>query len=391
MPWCVRKCPYCDFNSHRAPEILPQREYIAVLLEDLEIDLPYAADRQLISIFFGGGTPSLFSPDQIARFLQGVSDRIDIAADAEITLEANPGTIERGRFAGYREAGVNRVSLGVQSLNDDHLRALGRIHSVGDVERAVEELRDAGIENFNVDLMYGLPDQTADQAISDLNRAIEYQPAHISHYQLTLEPGTAFHRRPPPLPDADLLWDMQVASQERLCAAGYRQYEVSAYAREGQRCVHNMNYWQFGDYLGIGAGAHGKITLPDLEIVRTTRIRSPLRYLSTASRDRVESRTAVPLEQRPFEFMLNALRLTDGTDLSLFHQRTGLGAEIVAQEIERAQREGLLQVADADRWIPTEFGRRFLNDLQQRFLPSTAGANAPKNTSLRDVTERASS
>jgi putative oxygen-independent coproporphyrinogen III oxidase len=389
MPWCVRKCPYCDFNSHRAPDIVPQREYIKSLLDDLELDSQYAADRSLISIFFGGGTPSLFAPDEIAVFLDGARERIKFANDVEISLEANPGTIERGRFAGYRDAGVNRVSLGVQSFNDDHLRALGRIHSESDVGRAIDELRKAGIDNFNLDLMYALPLQTLEEAQADIERAIAASPTHISHYQLTLEPGTAFHRRPPRLPDPELAWEMQMTAQQRLAQAGYQQYEVSAYAREGHRCRHNLNYWEYGDYIGIGAGAHGKLTPSIAEVLRTTRVRSPHRYLALPTSARVESKSLVPEEDRAFEFMLNALRLTEGVSPSVFESRTGLQASSIAAELERARRDGLLDVQDT-RWAPTEFGQRFLNDLQERFLRS---ANEPKigvQTSHAHVTERAS-
>jgi len=390
MPWCVRKCPYCDFNSHRAPEMLPQRDYVNALLEDLEVDLSFAMGRPLISIFFGGGTPSLFTPDEIAAFLAGVRDRVEFMGDVEVTLEANPGTIERGRFTGYRDAGVNRVSLGVQSFNDEHLRVLGRIHSESDVERAIAELKAARIDNFNLDLMYGLPNQTLEQAIYDVEHAIANSPAHISHYQLTLEPGTAFHRRPPPLPDAELAWDMQIATQRLLADARYGQYEVSAYAREGQRCRHNLNYWEYGDYMGIGAGAHGKLTAASGEIVRTTRIRSPQRYLSSNASDRLESRSIVAPEDLAFEFMLNALRLTEGTSASIFERRTGLDRSNVSLELEHARRDGLLEIR-GDRWLPTEFGRRFLNDLQERFLSSRAKPEPPDSTSRADVTERASS
>ncbi|HEU4654774.1 MAG TPA: radical SAM family heme chaperone HemW [Steroidobacteraceae bacterium] len=390
MPWCVRKCPYCDFNSHRAPDVVPQREYISALLEDLELDLPSIVGRQVVSVFFGGGTPSLFSPAEIGAFLHGARQRIEFAAGAEITLEANPGTIERGRFAGYRDAGVNRVSLGVQSFNDEHLRALGRIHSAGDADRALDELREAGLDNFNLDLMYGLPNQSREQAASDVERAIASGPAHISHYQLTLEPGTAFHRRPPALPDPDLIWEIQLASQQRLAEAGYRHYEVSAYARPGRECAHNLNYWEYGDYLGLGAGAHGKITLGGMDIVRTMRIRSPHRYLSSTADERVEARTPVRIEERAFEFMLNALRLTSGTSQALFEARTGQTPASIASQIDRAKREGLVECRDG-RWIPTEFGRRFLNELQARFLPLSEGPKAARHSSAADVTERASS
>jgi oxygen-independent coproporphyrinogen-3 oxidase len=390
MPWCVRKCPYCDFNSHRAPDALPQREYVAALLEDLDLDLAKVVDRPLISIFFGGGTPSLFAPEEIATLLAGVRERIAVGADVEITLEANPGTIERGRFSGYRDAGVNRVSLGVQSFNDSQLRALGRIHSRADVERAIDELQDAGLENFNLDLMYGLPEQTIEQAIQDIERAIDFRPAHISHYQLTLEPGTAFHRRPPALPDADLIWEMQLAAQERLASRGYRQYEISAYAADARRCRHNLNYWEFGDYLGIGAGAHGKITTDGMNIKRTARIRSPHRYLSSSAAERLESSLAVPANERPFEFMLNALRLVEGVDRALFESRTGLTVDSLNGALAQARQRGLIEVA-SDQWVPTELGRRFLNELQALFLASECSPSAPSQTSSGDVTERASS
>lgn len=390
MPWCVRKCPYCDFNSHRAPDALPQQEYVAALLGDLDLDVSRVADRPLVSIFFGGGTPSLFSPDEIAAFLAGVRNRIEVVADIEITLEANPGTIERGRFSGYRDAGVNRVSLGVQSFNDEHLHALGRIHSRADVERAIQELRDAGLDNFNLDLMYGLPAQTLEQAIADVERAIEFRPTHISHYQLTLEPGTAFHRRPPQLPDADSTWEMQLATQERLAVSGYRQYEISAYASDSRRCRHNLNYWEFGDYLGIGAGAHGKITAAEMDIMRTTRIRSPHRYLSSSAAERLESNVAVATQDRAFEFMLNALRLVDGIDQSTFESRTGLPAANVQSALTEARTRGLIEIA-SDRWIPTDLGQRFLNELQALFLSPVSTGLSRVRTSSGDVTERASS
>ena len=254
LPWCVRKCPYCDFNSHAVPGQLPQEAYIAALLADFECELPRVLDRTIGTIFFGGGTPSLFEPDAIGRLLDGVRSRVPWDAEVEVTLEANPGTVEHGRFAGYRDAGVNRISLGAQSFNANHLSALGRIHGPGEIGRAVDELSRAGLENFNLDLMYGLPAQTTQEALADLVAAIALQPAHISHYQLTLEPGTVFYHRPPPLPDSDATWDMQVVCQELLANRGYEQYEVSAYARPGHRCRHNLNYWTFGDYLGIGAG-----------------------------------------------------------------------------------------------------------------------------------------
>jgi oxygen-independent coproporphyrinogen-3 oxidase len=365
----VRKCPYCDFNSHVAPERIPQRQYVDALLQDLDCDLPVVAGRSLASIFFGGGTPSLFDPEQIARLLAGVGARLAFEPQIEITLEANPGTIEHGRFAGYRDAGVNRVSLGAQSFNDEHLRRLGRIHGGDDIGRAVAELVRAGIENFNLDLMYGLPAQTLEQSLADLDSALALAPAHLSHYQLTLEPGTVFYHRPPPLPDADLIWQMQQECQQRLASRGLSQYEVSAYAMPGRRSRHNLNYWEFGDYLGIGAGAHGKLTAAG-RVLRTTRIRQPRQYLGQNAAQRGGERHEVSAQDLPFEYMLNTLRLIEGFREDAFEARTGLGFAVVAPTVAAAQRRGLMErVARSPRWRPTEAGQRFLNDLQQMFLP----------------------
>jgi len=367
LPWCVRKCPYCDFNSHAMPGRIPQDEYVAALLADLDRDLPRVGGRKLISIFFGGGTPSLFEPEAIGRVLDGVRSRFECAAELEVTLEANPGTIEHGRFAGYRGAGVNRVSLGAQSFNARHLQRLGRIHGSGDIGRAVDELRRAGLDNFNLDLMYGLPEQTLAEALADVHAALELAPAHISHYQLTLEPGTVFYHQPPPLPDGDATWEMQVTCQELLSTRGYEQYEVSAYARPQKQCHHNLNYWRFGDYLGIGAGAHGKITIvSEGRIVRTVRRRQPREYLS----DRTSSIEINEVSSRdlPFEFMLNALRLTDGFELAWFEERTGLERTALDGPLTVAVARDLLQ-CHSDRCVPTALGARFLNDLQAIFLP----------------------
>lgn len=378
MPWCVRKCPYCDFNSHVAPDSLPQKNYVEALLEDLQHDLPLTGARPLTSIFFGGGTPSLFSPEEIGRFLQGVRARIACAPDIEITLEANPGTIEHGRFSGYRDAGVTRVSLGAQTFNDQHLQALGRIHGADDIQHAVEELGRAGIENFNLDLMYALPQQTREQALADVRSAIALAPTHLSHYQLTLEPGTVFYHRPPPLPDPDEAWDMQLECQDLLGAHGYEQYEVSAYARAGRRCRHNLNYWEFGDYLGLGAGAHGKLTRnSEGDVIRTTRCRQPRDYLSRAVPDRITEQRVVPADELPFEYMLNALRLKDGFELAQFEARTGLSRSALDAGLALALSKGLL-LRQGEHWQPSELGWRFLNDLQALFLagPSSAKANA---------------
>jgi oxygen-independent coproporphyrinogen-3 oxidase len=370
MPWCVRKCPYCDFNSHVAPESIPQERYVEWLLRDLEADLPHVAGREVQSIFFGGGTPSLFAPHAIKRFLDGVQAVLPVANNVEITLEANPGTIERGRFSGYREAGVNRVSLGVQSFSDHQLKVLGRIHHSQHALDAVGELRESGFDNFNLDLMYGLPEQRLAEAVDDLKTAIQIAPTHLSHYQLTLEPGTVFFHRPPPLPDDDAIWEMQIECQSLLSASGYHQYEVSGYARESFRCRHNLNYWQFGDYLGLGAGAHGKWTdLGCTKIVRTERTRQPREYLALENAtSRIVRFTAVAPDELPFEFMLNALRLNEGFAAEEFEVRTGLEIDAIACTLAQAIGKGLLAETGSMRWRPTELGRRFLSDLQSLFF-----------------------
>jgi len=373
IPWCVKKCPYCDFNSHGLRAAMPEREYVAALLADLDGDLADFGEamhgREISSVFFGGGTPSLFAPASIAAILDGASARIPFARECEITLETNPGTVEHGRFDGYLKAGVNRISFGVQSFDDDKLRALGRIHSSSEAGSAVKLAQDAGFDNINLDLMYALPRQTLDGALGDIEHAIALQPAHISHYQLTLEPGTPFARRPPPpLPDHDAAWDMQEACQARLAQAGYSQYEVSAYAQPGRRCRHNLNYWEFGDYLGIGAGAHAKLT--DAHAVhRRWKTRSPVAYLQNAHTPRrIGGDETVGAEQLPFEFMLNALRLNEGVGMDTFHAYTGLRAESISAPLQQARDKGWL-TGDADRLQATPLGRRFLNDLIEVFLP----------------------
>jgi oxygen-independent coproporphyrinogen-3 oxidase len=375
LPWCVSKCPYCDFNSHAIPAAgVPRDAYLGALLDDLAYATEGLAGREISSVFFGGGTPSLFAAEAIAAVLQRARQLLPVVADAEVTLEANPGTVEHGAFTGYRDAGVNRVSLGAQSFNDRHLASLGRIHAHGEIEAAVEELRAAGLTNFNLDLMYGLPRQTLEEALLDVNRAIELAPRHISHYQLTLEPGTAFEKRPPELPDDETVFAMQGACQERLAAAGYRQYEVSGYARSGSECRHNLNYWRFGDYLGVGAGAHGKTTDPrTFEVTRTERVKQPGRYMSAAkARDRLTATRVIAAGDLPFEFFLNVLRLTDGFDASLFEERTGLSLAAVSVELERARERGLIAESSPGRWAPTQLGGLFLNDLQAYFLPGGA-------------------
>jgi oxygen-independent coproporphyrinogen-3 oxidase len=370
MPWCIRKCPYCDFNSHQLRSGQPDAAYIDALIADFDREHTLFAGRPIVTVFFGGGTPSLFAPEEIARLLSALRERIAFAADAEITLEANPGTIERGRFAGYRDAGVNRVSLGAQSFSAGALQALGRIHGPEDTLRAVAELRGAGLDNFNLDLMYALPGQSVEAALADIETACALRPRHISHYQLSLEPGTVFHARPPPLPDDDLAWAMQTECQARLAAAGYMQYEVSAYAEEGFRCRHNLNYWLFGDYVGIGAGAHGKITLTGPQrVLRTTKPKQPREYQAAVRQPArmLGSRAEIARADLPFEFMLGALRLNDGFAATDYEARTGLSVAELQTVLTAAELRALLERVDSG-WRPTEFGRRFLNDLQAGFL-----------------------
>lgn len=376
LPWCVRKCPYCDFNSHALPARgVPEAAYLAALLDDLDYAVRDCADRPLVSIFFGGGTPSLFPADAIGRIVERAARRLGAATDLEVTLEANPGTVEHGRFAAYRDAGVNRVSLGAQSFSDRHLAALGRIHARDETLAAVDELRAANLDNFNLDLMYALPQQSLDEALADLEQAIALGPAHLSHYQLTLEPGTAFERRPPRLPDDDTAYAMQVACQARLASAGYLQYEVSAYAQPGRACRHNLNYWRFGDYLGIGAGAHGKLTDAGRgRVMRTARVKQPGRYLAaTQAAARVEEVREVGAADLGFEFCLNALRLREGFDAASFESRTGQPWPAVAGSVAAAVDRGLLAAGPDGRWAATELGARFLNDLQAMFLPGPSG------------------
>jgi oxygen-independent coproporphyrinogen-3 oxidase len=385
MPWCVRKCPYCDFNSHQLKSAAPDASYIDALIRDFELELPRLENRTVDTVFFGGGTPSLFQPEDFRRLLLALRQRIAFADNAEVTMEANPGTIERGRFAGYRDAGINRVSLGAQTFAPRALEVLGRIHSADDTHRAAAELRAAKLDNFNLDLMYALPDQTLEQALADVRIACALRPSHLSHYQLTLEPGTVFHARPPRLPDEDAAWQMQTESQKLLAEAGYAQYEVSAYAQEGARCRHNLNYWSFGDYVGIGAGAHGKLTLePPRRIVRTTKPKQPREYQEQVRRAAsgagacVETGAGVPgaavgesayiaEADLPFEFMLNALRLNDGFTVSDYRRGTGLAVAAIEGKLAAAEGRGLL-MARAGGWQPTELGRRFLNNLLLSFL-----------------------
>ncbi|MBJ7372461.1 MAG: radical SAM family heme chaperone HemW [Pseudomonas sp.] len=366
IPWCVRKCPYCDFNSHTASPVLPEQEYVDALLADLDQDLHAVYGRELTSIFFGGGTPSLFSAEALGGLLKGVEQRIPFAADIEITLEANPGTFEQEKFVAYRKLGINRLSIGIQSFQQEKLEALGRIHNGDEAVRAAGMARQAGFDNFNLDLMHGLPDQSLDDALSDLRQAIALKPTHISWYQLTLEPNTVFWNQPPVLPEDDTLWDIQEAGQALLAEHGYAQYEVSAYAQAGRPARHNLNYWSFGDFIGIGAGAHGKLSHPDGRIVRTWKTRLPKDYLNPAKSFQAGEKS-LSNDEMPFEFLMNALRLTAGVESRLYPERTGLSLETLAEGRRQAEQSGLLQV-EPSRLAATERGQLFLNDLLQQFL-----------------------
>jgi oxygen-independent coproporphyrinogen-3 oxidase len=381
LPWCVKKCPYCDFNSHAlkgdGADSLPEDRYVTALIADLEHDLPRVWGRPVQSIFFGGGTPSLFSPASIDGLLCAVRARLPLRPDAEITLEANPGTVELERFQGYRAAGVNRLSIGIQSFNAGQLRALGRIHGRDEALRAAEAARSAGFDNFNLDLMFGLPGQTVEAARADLRCALDLTPAHLSLYQLTIEPNTLFHAQPPRLPDDDRVWEIQSALQAMTKAAGFQHYEISAYARDSLGSRHNLNYWRFGDYLGIGAGAHAKIT-DARGITRLWKIKQPAEYMHKAG-----SAAAIGGEQRltradaAFEFMLNALRLSAGFEPALFQERTAQPLSLVEEALQQAETRGLI-TRRHDRIQPTETGLRFLNDLLCLFLPATGPQDAPR-------------
>ena len=368
IPWCVRKCPYCDFNSHEARGEVPERAYVEALVADLDHALPLVWGRRVYTIFFGGGTPSVFSAESIDTILSAVRARVPLAADAEVTLEANPGTFEAVKFAAYRAAGVNRLSIGIQSFDPRHLAALGRIHDAPQARRAIEIARDS-FENFNLDLMYALPGQTLDEARADVSAALAFEPPHLSVYHLTIEPNTVFHRHPPAVPGEDSAAEMQDAVEAVLGAAGYAHYETSAYARPGRECRHNLNYWSFGDYLGIGAGAHSKLSFSD-RIVRYARYRQPQQYAERASAGApVQSEDPVSAQDVAFEFMMNALRLNGGFALALFEERAGLPLTAVLPALDRAEGRGLI-TRDHERVAPTELGRRFLNDLLQIFLPA---------------------
>ena len=377
IPWCVRKCPYCDFNSHalgeNADELgATEAEYVRALVADLDSTLPSVWGRSVQTIFFGGGTPSLFSPSSIERLLAETRARLRVAPDAEITLEANPGTFEAAKFRDYRAAGVNRLSIGIQSFNDRHLKTLGRIHDAADAGKAIE-IAQTNFDNFNLDLMYALPGQTLAEARADLAAAIATGAPHVSAYHLTIEPNTWFAKFPPPLPDDDTAAIIQENVEAMLGEAGYTHYEISAYARSGRACRHNLNYWRFGDYLGLGAGAHGKISFPD-RIVREVRARNPQEYLRRiAEGTQVVERREVENADRVFEFMMNALRLAEGFDVALFTERTGLPIDVAATALNEAKSKGLIE-RNGERIRPTERGRGFLNDLLELFLPDAAPA-----------------
>jgi len=366
IPWCVRKCPYCDFNSHRVQGELPERDYVRALLADLDNELEKVQSRELVSIFFGGGTPSLFSAKAFEQLLADIKNRLAFAANIEITLEANPGTFEQEKFSAYRNLGINRLSLGVQSFSAKQLLALGRIHSNTEALYAAQSAREAGFTNFNLDLMHGLPQQSINEALDDLKQAIALNPTHISWYQLTLEPNTEFWSKPPKLPEDEHLWAIQQEGQIFLAEQGYQQYEVSAYAKNNLQAQHNLNYWQFGDYLGIGAGAHGKWTTADGNIYRNWKTRLPKDYLNPAKPFSAGQRLLTK-EELPFEFMLGTLRLNQGVPTQLFSQRCGLDPQVLDKPCQKAQQLGLLE-EDKNQLVATEKGRLFLNDLLQLFM-----------------------
>ena len=369
IPWCARKCPYCDFNSHERGGDLPESAYVDALITDLEGLLPSVWGRRVSSVFIGGGTPSLFSASAIDRLLAGVRARIPVEPDAEITLEANPGTVEAQRLRGYRAAGVTRVSMGVQSFDDAMLKALGRIHGGDEARRAIE-VAQASFDNLNLDLMYGLPGQTLEMARADIEEGARFGTPHLSAYQLTIEPNTVFFSHPPVLPAHDAAADMQATVEETLAAAGFGHYETSAFARPGRQCRHNLNYWMFGDYLGIGAGAHGKISFPD-RITRHERIKQPREYMAAAAQgNSIAVERTVRTSELPFEFMLNALRLVDGFPVETFGDRTGQTLATLERRLADAEAKGLLE-RDWQRIRPTQRGRLFLNELLERFLPES--------------------
>ena len=367
IPWCVKKCPYCDFNSHTFDSGLPEEEYVNALIADLENQLPNVWGRKVISVFIGGGTPSLFSAASIHKIISTVRSHLNCLPNMEITMEANPGTVEQEKFNGFYAAGINRLSIGVQSFSNEKLLALGRIHNSTEAHNAVAVARKAGFENINLDLMFGLPGQSIAEGLADLQQAIDLAPQHISWYQLTIEPNTEFYSRPPVTPEDDDVWELQQQGQALLAAAGYGQYEVSAYAQQDQQCLHNLNYWQFGDYLAIGAGAHGKISRSDSgEIKRYWQLRQPKAYMQAATAEKTSDSELLEEQQTVFEFMLNTLRLKQGFNVAAFIQYTGLSSGLIAQTCEQAVEDGLLEKKDGG-FAATEHGYLFLNDLINRF------------------------
>lgn len=379
VPWCVRKCPYCDFNSHKAEEHIPEAEYVQALLDDLEADLSYVQGREIQTIFIGGGTPSLLSVEAFKNLLSGLQEKVTFVKDIEITMEANPGTFEAEKFAGYRKLGINRLSIGVQSFADHQLKHLGRIHDGQQAVAAIKMAKEAGFDNFNIDLMHGLPDQSEAQALADIQQAIDLGPTHLSWYQLTIEPNTEFFKRPPVLPEDETLWDIQEAGQALLAKHGFVQYEVSAYAQAGKQATHNLNYWQFGDYLGIGAGAHGKVTdlvnapesLTASPVFRTWKTRAPKDFLN-ADKNFLAGKESIQNEDLGLEFLMNALRLQQGFDLNLFEQRTGYPLSTIASGIDAAIEKGLLEkhvLENGREQIKTSAkGSLFLNEILALFM-----------------------
>ncbi|MGF1877642.1 radical SAM family heme chaperone HemW [Photobacterium frigidiphilum] len=370
IPWCVQKCPYCDFNSHALKAEIPELDYIDALLEDLDIDLAkYQLEdgvRPLHSIFIGGGTPSLISPPEIGRLLKGIEARIPFSHDIEITMEANPGTIEAGRFVAYQEVGVNRISIGVQSFQDEKLTRLGRIHGSDEARKAAKLATEAGLNSFNIDLMHGLPDQSIDDAMYDLKQAIALNPPHLSWYQLTIEPNTMFYSKPPTLPNDDDLWDIFEQGHQILADAGYVQYEISGYSKPGLQCRHNLNYWRFGDYLGIGCGAHGKVSFADGNITRTVKVKHPRGYLNP-TKPYLDKETQVDAVERPFEFFMNRFRLLEACPKQDYSDRTGLSLDTIDTNIQWALEQKYL-IDTGDTWQITEHGKLFLNDLLAAFV-----------------------
>lgn len=368
IPWCIKKCPYCDFNSHESKNEIPEKRYLEALIKDLENELPYVWGRSIESIFIGGGTPSLFSAESINTLLSRLRERLNIRPNIEITMEANPSTFEQERFNGFRQSGINRLSIGIQSYNDQHLKALGRIHNGSEATDAADIAKKAGFDNFNLDLMFGLPKQTVEEALSDLKRATNTQPNHISWYQLTIEENTLFHYSPPAVPNDELIWEMQKSGQALLKEASYEQYEVSAYAQKQQQSKHNINYWKFGDYLGIGAGAHGKITMPDGSIIRHTKYRHPEEYMTKSLDNKARStQKQLKIEDVIFEFMLNIARLKCGFTVETFEQRTLLKFFHIEKKLLSLIEEGLM-TKNNKYYKPSDKGYLFVNDIVNHFL-----------------------